>query len=100
MGVRVPPFAPVTGVLDPRALQLDEERMKIDASHRRWLAISIVVAVVAAAVYVPYSRNPTEGPRGGFLKTRFLKHEVPYRSILFECAGKRSIQDLVFEYKE
>ena len=39
--------------------------MKIDASHRRWLAISIVVAVVAAAVYVPYSRNPTEGPRGG-----------------------------------
>jgi hypothetical protein len=39
--------------------------MLIDSSHRRWIAASIVIMVVATAAYVPYVRGALNGPSGG-----------------------------------
>ncbi len=39
--------------------------MRIDETHRKWFIGSLAALVVAAAVYVPYSRNAPEGANGG-----------------------------------
>lgn len=39
--------------------------MLLDASHRRWLVATVVLAVAATAVYVPYALVSPKGPRGG-----------------------------------
>lgn len=39
--------------------------MRIDETHRKWLAGSVVVLVAAAVAYIPYVRSSPEGPTGG-----------------------------------
>jgi hypothetical protein len=39
--------------------------MLIDRSHRPWIAASVVILLLATAVYIPYSRNALNGPSGG-----------------------------------
>jgi hypothetical protein len=39
--------------------------MLIDRGHRPWIAATVLMLVVATAVYVPYSRNALNGPSGG-----------------------------------
>jgi hypothetical protein len=39
--------------------------MLIDRSHRPWIAASVLILVVATAVYVPYARSALNGPSGG-----------------------------------
>ncbi len=39
--------------------------MLLDVSHRRWLIATMVLAVLATAVYVPYALWSPKGPRGG-----------------------------------
>ncbi len=39
--------------------------MLIDSSHRRWIAASILIVLVATAFYVPYVRAALNGPSGG-----------------------------------
>jgi hypothetical protein len=39
--------------------------MLIDSSHRRWIALCVVVLAVSLAVYVPYVRHALNGPSGG-----------------------------------
>jgi hypothetical protein len=41
--------------------------MLIDSGHRRWIVASVVLVVVATAVYVPYVRTAPNGPSGGSL---------------------------------
>lgn len=38
--------------------------MRIDHTHRKWLAASIAILIVAAAVYIPYARSAPYGPSG------------------------------------
>ena len=39
--------------------------MLIDSSHRRWIAASLAILLVAVAFYVPYVRTALNGPSGG-----------------------------------
>ncbi len=39
--------------------------VRIDHTHRKWLAASLVIWGVATAVYVPYAADSPAGPRGG-----------------------------------
>lgn len=39
--------------------------MRIDHTHRKWFAASLVIFGVATAVYVPYAAHSPSGPRGG-----------------------------------
>ena len=39
--------------------------MLIDRSHRPWIAASVLILLLATAIYVPYSRNALNGPSGG-----------------------------------
>ena len=39
--------------------------MLIDASHRRWLGVSLGAAAIAGVAYVPYARGALNGPSGG-----------------------------------
>jgi len=39
--------------------------VRIDHTHRKWLAASLVIFGVATAVYVPYAAHSPSGPRGG-----------------------------------
>jgi hypothetical protein len=39
--------------------------MLIDSGHRRWIAASVLILVVATAFYVPYVRAALNGPSGG-----------------------------------
>src|SRR5262245_58001949 len=41
--------------------------MLIDSSHRRWIAVSLAILLVAVALYVPYVRAALNGPSGGSL---------------------------------
>jgi len=37
----------------------------LDASHRRWVVVTVALAAVATALYVPYALLSPQGPRGG-----------------------------------
>ena len=39
--------------------------MRIDHTHRKWLAISLIILGVATAIYIPYALGSPSGPRGG-----------------------------------
>ena len=39
--------------------------MRIDKTHKKWFAASLVTFGVATAVYVPYAAHSPSGPRGG-----------------------------------
>ena len=39
--------------------------MRIDHTHRKWLAASLVILGVATAVYIPYALHSPSGPSGG-----------------------------------
>jgi hypothetical protein len=39
--------------------------VRIDHTHRKWFAASLVIFGVATAVYVPYAAHSPAGPRGG-----------------------------------
>lgn len=39
--------------------------MRIDQTHRKWFAASLIIFGVATAIYVPYAANSPSGPRGG-----------------------------------
>jgi hypothetical protein len=39
--------------------------MLIDRSHRPWVAASVLILVLATAIYIPYARNALNGPSGG-----------------------------------
>jgi hypothetical protein len=39
--------------------------MLIDSSHRRWIAVTLALLLVAVAFYVPYARGALNGPSGG-----------------------------------
>ncbi len=39
--------------------------MRIDHTHRKWLAASLVILGVATAVYIPYALHSPTGPSGG-----------------------------------
>ena len=39
--------------------------MRIDETHRRWFIVSLAALIVAAVIYVPYSRSAPEGANGG-----------------------------------
>src|SRR5688572_354672 len=39
--------------------------MLIDRSHRPWIAASVLILLLATAIYIPYSRNALNGPSGG-----------------------------------
>lgn len=39
--------------------------MRIDQTHRKWIWGSVIVLIVAAAVYIPYDRLTMGGARGG-----------------------------------
>jgi len=39
--------------------------VRIDHTHRKWLAASLVILGVATAVYIPYALHSPSGPRGG-----------------------------------
>ena len=39
--------------------------MRIDHTHRKWFAASLVILGVATAIYVPYAARSPMGPRGG-----------------------------------
>jgi hypothetical protein len=39
--------------------------LRIDRTHKKWLIASLIILGVATAVYIPYARNSTPGPRGG-----------------------------------
>lgn len=39
--------------------------MLIDSSHRRWIAVTLALLLVAVAFYVPYVRAALNGPSGG-----------------------------------
>lgn len=39
--------------------------MRIDHTHRKWLAASLIIFGVATAVYIPYAVHSPSGPRGG-----------------------------------
>ena len=39
--------------------------MRIDETHRKWCIGSVAAVVVAAAIYVPYSRSTPQGANGG-----------------------------------
>jgi hypothetical protein len=41
--------------------------LRIDETHRKWFIGSLAGLVVAAAIYVPYSRSAAEGANGGTL---------------------------------
>ena len=39
--------------------------MRIDETHRKWFIGSLAALIVAAAIYIPYSRSTPEGANGG-----------------------------------
>ena len=39
--------------------------MRIDNTHKKWFAASLIIFGVATAVYVPYAAHSPSGPRGG-----------------------------------
>ena len=39
--------------------------MRIDHTHRKWLAASLIILGVATAVYIPYALHSPSGPSGG-----------------------------------
>ena len=39
--------------------------MLLDASHRRWIVVCLVLLALATAAYVPYARGALHGARGG-----------------------------------
>jgi hypothetical protein len=39
--------------------------LRIDATHRKWFIGSLALLIVAAAIYLPYSRTALEGANGG-----------------------------------
>lgn len=39
--------------------------MRIDHTHRKWLAASLIILGVATAVYIPYALHAPSGPSGG-----------------------------------
>jgi hypothetical protein len=39
--------------------------LRIDRTHKSWLIASLITLGVATAVYIPYARNSTTGPKGG-----------------------------------
>ncbi|MGH9744713.1 MAG: hypothetical protein ACRD59_01215 [Candidatus Acidiferrales bacterium] len=39
--------------------------MRIDSTHRAWLAASLIILGVATAVYIAYATHSASGPRGG-----------------------------------
>ena len=39
--------------------------MRIDHTHKKWLAASLVILGLATAVYIPYALHSPAGPRGG-----------------------------------
>lgn len=39
--------------------------MRIDRTHKTWLIASLIILGVATAIYIPYDRNSTAGPKGG-----------------------------------
>jgi hypothetical protein len=39
--------------------------VRIDHTHKKWLAASLIVLGVATAVYIPYALHSPAGPRGG-----------------------------------
>jgi hypothetical protein len=39
--------------------------LRIDETHRKWFIGSLAALVLAAALYIPYSRNSSSGPNGG-----------------------------------
>ena len=39
--------------------------MRIDHTHKKWLAASLIVFGVATAIYIPYAAHSPSGPRGG-----------------------------------
>ena len=38
--------------------------MIVDAGHRRWIVVCLVLLAIAAAAYIPYQRGAIDGPRG------------------------------------
>lgn len=39
--------------------------MRIDHTHRKWLAASLIIFGAATAIYIPYATRSPSGPRGG-----------------------------------
>ncbi|MGA8768713.1 MAG: hypothetical protein WB559_16985, partial [Candidatus Acidiferrales bacterium] len=39
--------------------------MRIDHTHRKWLAASLIIFGLATAVYIPYAVHSPSGPSGG-----------------------------------
>ena len=39
--------------------------MRIDETHRKWFIGSLVLLIVAAVIYIPYSRSAPQGANGG-----------------------------------
>jgi hypothetical protein len=39
--------------------------VRIDHTHKKWFAVSLVIFGVATAIYVPYAAHSPSGPRGG-----------------------------------
>jgi hypothetical protein len=39
--------------------------VRIDHTHRKWLAASLIILGIATAVYIPYALRSPSGPRGG-----------------------------------
>ncbi len=39
--------------------------MRIDHTHRKWLAASLIILGIATAVYIPYALHSPSGPSGG-----------------------------------
>ncbi|HKF52326.1 MAG TPA: hypothetical protein VKB26_08445 [Candidatus Acidoferrales bacterium] len=39
--------------------------MLFDQTHRKWLTATVIILIVATAVYIPYALSSPQGPRGG-----------------------------------
>lgn len=39
--------------------------MKLDATHRRWLIVTVVIAALSTTAYVAYAVSAPDGPKGG-----------------------------------